>query len=605
MNSFSNFKYILCTLVLLMTSIQCQNFMGGFISWSPVNTTANSSSTNVNLVTRFFYTSDSVTCSTPSDISSSNLIGIPGNTVNAISGDTWSVSDLTPCYDYSVVNGWSGGKDTQIITATTTQLITASYTSCCYLPIYNAASTTWDLEVTMNLQLRNDTGEINSSPTLADSFVPMITFTASCTLPSFYMMPVTDADGDVIRCRCPNNVCATGLILNSDACSFYFNATTAGYYLIAIQVEDFTDISSVTPLSSVPVNIVVMVNNDSMSNGTDHCYSSISFDYSASDINDTLYGIIYDFDANMTSMYNNLNSQIQGVDQSLTSQITGTNSSINTLNQTMTEENVSLTSQVVGINSTIDSLNQTLTNKVVDTMATIDSLNQTITSNLSSINFTVGELGVNINDLNQTLIYDISNLENQVSGTNATIDSQSGEIVNINANIDSLNQTFSSDNIILTSEVVGINSTIDNLNQTLTSNVNSLNTTLSQLNQTVLSDYFDIESQIGGVNATLVDFATQIGGINSTLNTASQTLSADINNVSTNLNTQISQVGQSLNNLDRRLASQVNLQNKRVAQVYTAQGDAINSILTRINSISSIAQVADKVLKQFNSYSSG
>ena len=73
-----------------------------------------------------------------------------------------------------------------------------------------------------------------------------------------------DADGDLIKCRCSNNVCLSGLTMDVNNCIIYFNPTVSGYYTIEIIIEDYARQASNSPLSSVPVQFIVFVQANSI-----------------------------------------------------------------------------------------------------------------------------------------------------------------------------------------------------------------------------------------------------------------------------------------------------------------------------------------------------
>ena len=88
------------------------------------------------------------------------------------------------------------------------------------------------------MKQRSDTGKINSSPQTTADF-PIFLSTDCSGLQQSYVIPVSDPDGDIVKCRCYNNDCFSGLIMNENACSFTFNPTNVGVYGIYITIEDF------------------------------------------------------------------------------------------------------------------------------------------------------------------------------------------------------------------------------------------------------------------------------------------------------------------------------------------------------------------------------
>ena len=133
----------------------------------------------------------------------------------------------------------------------------------------------WNVVVTLNLAQREDTGKINSAPTVSDFLVPYAKFRTNCRTPYTVFIPVSDPDQDVIKCRCTNNACMSGLVLDSDKCTFTFSSSVAGYYVFELLIEDFVDASSTTPLSSVPFQLLAHVADDV----TDNCFDGSNAQY--------------------------------------------------------------------------------------------------------------------------------------------------------------------------------------------------------------------------------------------------------------------------------------------------------------------------------------
>ena len=80
-----------------------------------------------------------------------------------------------------------------------------------------------------------------------------------CSNNQSVLIPVFDADGDLIKCRCSNDICLSGLTIHVDNCIIYFNPTATGYYTIEIRIEDYALNVSNDPLSSVPLQFIVFV----------------------------------------------------------------------------------------------------------------------------------------------------------------------------------------------------------------------------------------------------------------------------------------------------------------------------------------------------------
>ncbi|XP_053395370.1 mucin-like protein [Mercenaria mercenaria] len=122
----------------------------------------------------------------------------------------------------------------------------------------------WALQATVDLVVRSDIGRINSSPTV--DMPSILYWQTGCSY--IYALPVYDVDGDVIKCRWASgsdecaDVCQSfpGSSLDMSTCTISNTVGhTTGYYAVAIQIEDFVNGTSTTPLSSIPLQFLVYV----------------------------------------------------------------------------------------------------------------------------------------------------------------------------------------------------------------------------------------------------------------------------------------------------------------------------------------------------------
>ncbi|CAH1781810.1 unnamed protein product [Owenia fusiformis] len=126
----------------------------------------------------------------------------------------------------------------------------------------------YEIRLFMGIYIRADTGRINSSPTTA--VLPIVRLQNGCN--HKLSIPVDDVDGDDIRCRwaeferfeCAGVCNSANAIAQLDYmdCSLRISGRLeTGFYAAAIMIEDFDDVSSTTPLSSVPVQFLLLVFN--------------------------------------------------------------------------------------------------------------------------------------------------------------------------------------------------------------------------------------------------------------------------------------------------------------------------------------------------------
>ncbi|XP_052083638.1 uncharacterized protein LOC127720910 [Mytilus californianus] len=97
---------------------------------------------------------------------------------------------------------------------------------------------------------------------------PIVRFNYGCDYT--LKIPVSDDDGDVVRCRwstkTPNDECGgvcetlSGSYLDESSCVLSYNATRSmGWYVVALQIEDFQESTDTTPFSSVSLQFMIFV----------------------------------------------------------------------------------------------------------------------------------------------------------------------------------------------------------------------------------------------------------------------------------------------------------------------------------------------------------
>ena len=140
----------------------------------------------------------------------------------------------------------------------------ASFAGAAWIDLAHGGSG-WEMRINFNLNATLSLPRGNSSPRSRMSPVVRIRQGSDGTI----TVPVTDDDNDVVRCRWANflfNECAEacdafpGAVLDEQRCTLqYTNNGTSGYYAVALQIEDFPSPTDTTPLSSVPLQFLVLV----------------------------------------------------------------------------------------------------------------------------------------------------------------------------------------------------------------------------------------------------------------------------------------------------------------------------------------------------------
>ena len=192
-------------------------------------------------------------------IVSGDQIGVDGELL-CEEGCSGAISNvLFRCTDFSIDEDWSYGERLVTHNFTGGPRITIAFSGNAWISPFNSR---WRVSTTFSLIRRNDTGKINSTPRAITS--PVLRIQEGCN--HTITIPVTDPDGDIVRCRWAvgqecSGICGgfPGAILDRDTCSFaYFANQGGGHRAAAIMIEDFLPGSSV-PLSSVGLQFLVLV----------------------------------------------------------------------------------------------------------------------------------------------------------------------------------------------------------------------------------------------------------------------------------------------------------------------------------------------------------
>ncbi|KAL4236418.1 hypothetical protein ACF0H5_004803 [Mactra antiquata] len=177
------------------------------------------------------------------------------------------------CTDYSEDDNWTSGRYTLFINPVK-EKFNMTFVSGNWVGYAG-----WSLLTTVDLTPRNDTGLINSSPTV--DYPPVVNLQKGCD--HTITFPIQDVDDDIVKCRWANGTTECGSVCRSvinvlpratliqDNCSITYPHDandTIGLYPLAIQVEDFNSSSSSVPLSSIPMQF--MVNIFSIQNNSCH-----------------------------------------------------------------------------------------------------------------------------------------------------------------------------------------------------------------------------------------------------------------------------------------------------------------------------------------------
>ncbi|KAJ8025225.1 Hyalin [Holothuria leucospilota] len=166
------------------------------------------------------------------------------------------------CTDFSVVGDWTTGVGKSQLTPTS-NVFEVFYEGNAWIPLANGGNGEWILRSRVDLTPRSDNGLLNSSPTTSN--MPIVRIPLNCS--SRFLIPVTDPDGDVVRCRyaeAVGNECGAicgelSATLDEATCILEWTPAKTGLFGVAIQIEDFVNAFSTVPLSSIPLQFLFEV----------------------------------------------------------------------------------------------------------------------------------------------------------------------------------------------------------------------------------------------------------------------------------------------------------------------------------------------------------
>lgn len=243
----------------------------------PLNRTPTGGTVQVLVRQRYGWRASNVpTLCTAATVMTQALIGGSG-TLQCLLGAFCGNFSVTPtdssCTDFSTALDWTAGErlDVQILPLNAWFVI--SFTDFSFAQVAIAGNGVWFVTSRIDLTARPD-GKINTSP--STQILPVIRRIVNTT--HTFTIPMLDNDRtDILRCRWSTNgtinntngfdecasICAPtlppGYILFNDNCTLVFTITSMTLpYVVSIQIEDYYNSVATTPLSSIPVQFLIL-----------------------------------------------------------------------------------------------------------------------------------------------------------------------------------------------------------------------------------------------------------------------------------------------------------------------------------------------------------
>ncbi|CAF4694549.1 unnamed protein product [Rotaria socialis] len=249
---------------IIFTFVNGSHFLGGTIIWHPLNFSATGSPVAIVITQTYSWTWTADPCSN-TDMANShpvpfitNYAGI-SNRLNCVLNCGTAIGFVAPniwsyCTDFSTVESTTVGQRSDIVYINTGEDFTVAFSSTAWRPLATAGSADWSLASHIILTPISDNGLYNNAP----------------SQPKAINIPISDADGDPMRCRWASSttecgqVCPPGTLPNDTIifpnCTIIITGTVIGdLFAVTVVVEDFINSSSTTPLSSVPIQFLVEI----------------------------------------------------------------------------------------------------------------------------------------------------------------------------------------------------------------------------------------------------------------------------------------------------------------------------------------------------------
>lgn len=195
--------------ILNLIFIEGVHFLGGTISWRPLNTLSTGSSVSIVITQTYSWTYGVVIC-TPSMIVNNSFVIFQGahtaldtTYLNCISNcPTSSPGYIAPlirphCTDISAPIGTIVGQRSNIVNLTIGDDFVVAFQAAAWRSLKQGTGASWSISSRINLKLRSDNGLYNNAP--------VATMMSPINIPvnetKITTTPVGDADGDHLRCR--------------------------------------------------------------------------------------------------------------------------------------------------------------------------------------------------------------------------------------------------------------------------------------------------------------------------------------------------------------------------------------------------------------------
>lgn len=239
---------------LFLISVDGTHFLGGTITWRPLNPSDTGSPVAIVITQTYSWTWSIAQCSS-SNIANSNSVpfsqnfqGI-SNKLNCVLNCGTATGYVAPgiwpdCTDVSSAQGTTVGQRSDTVYVPRNADFTVAFAASAWRSLATNSAAAWSLASLINLTPRSDNGLYNTAP-VATVMSPI---NIVRNQPTVINVPIGDADGDPLRCRwasgttecggvCPPNSLPSGAVIFPN-CTIIITGTNVGdWFAVAVQVR--------------------------------------------------------------------------------------------------------------------------------------------------------------------------------------------------------------------------------------------------------------------------------------------------------------------------------------------------------------------------------
>lgn len=196
-----------CLILYYLYFVESTHFLGGTITWHPVNPLSNSTPVQIAITQTYSWTYSVAPC-TATNIANGDPLPFIGSyngihdTLDCVLNCGTATGYLAPpiwpdCTDISRPQGTTVGQRTDIVTVPRNADFTVAFQDTAWRSLATHSAADWSIATRIRLGLRSDNGLYNNAP-VATMMSPI---SIPQNQPKVIHIPIADADRDVLRCR--------------------------------------------------------------------------------------------------------------------------------------------------------------------------------------------------------------------------------------------------------------------------------------------------------------------------------------------------------------------------------------------------------------------